>query len=220
MADLELPEGWASAAQPGWPAIDASAGLETSRVWPETVRVVGLPVPSRFELLVARPAGRENAFAIALEFTASDSGDITLTCARALPGAPDLDKALDALLSPQRTVSWWKKKALKDLMDRLTSEAITGAIPMPDETLAKALQARDVISKQIAGTPMSRKRNRITRKDLENVRDIYMGADAKPTQAVERALQVSYATAANLVARARKDGLIGPAVRGKPDPRK
>lgn len=175
-------------------------------------------MPGQFELTVWLPEdGTKPSTTAALEFLIGADKDIALVAVLSLDA--DIDRTMDRLRKHQ-PIPWWKHKAIMQYADQ-TSRAILTAVGEASPQDVPAFKAAGLAAmERLRSVPTTRRRNRIDDERLREVADVYMTAESRPTATVAERLHISPSTAAHLVGRARKEGKIPPAVRGKPDPRK
>lgn len=119
-----------------------------------------------------------------------------------------------AILRSMRSMDQWKRLALMSLFADQAEATVRLEEKVTGETVPQQNRA-DIVGEAIrsaAGTPVARRRNRITMSHLEDVADVYRAAwraGDPPTEAVKAHFQTSHSTAARWVGMARKAKLLG-----------
>lgn len=206
--DIKLPQGVA---------------LEVSSGDARKVLVGSSLVPAAFDMTVSWGAGAGDEWKAVLTLHADpDAGEMVLGCVQS--SHADVDEVIDRLRK-YRPITWWKRRAVVEWV--LNDASFSFEVPslgVPWEAHSEAqrmaiteglIRAEGAIM-SAASVPVTRRRDRVTLKLLQEVATVYKEAWAggnNPTAAVSKHFHKSHSTAARWVGLARKhEGVdLGPA---------
>lgn len=197
---------------PGW-----SFQPRTSRAEPVGhAQVHQIMVPSMFETFVFTPhaQGPEHSDVQIYLMYAVSKGEIKLR----LVYSPthEVDEAI-AWLRSDRPLTEWLRIALMDMAASSATAAIprvNGAGERVGATATEVVRVAQLAIQEAHGTPLRRRRDRVTDELLREVAEVYQAAQAKgqpPTMTVAEQFYKSHSSAARWVSRARKAGHLPPA---------
>lgn len=198
----------------------------TLEVAPGTTRkvLVGSSlVPAEFGMAVKWGAGSSGEWKAVLTFAADpDAGEVVLKCVQS--SHKDVDEVIDHLRK-HRPITWWKRRAVVEWV--LNDASLSFEVPSLDlawedhteaqrAAITQGLIRAESAIMSAASVPVTRRRDRVTLKLLQEVAAVYKEAWAgghNPTVAVGKHFHKSHSTAARWVGLARKhDGVdLGPA---------
>jgi hypothetical protein len=185
-------------AAPGWSDEDV----------PESVTLGKLQVPERFRLLV-RETDRSDAHEVSAIVAYFEVRDAAIELRQVFADPDEVPEALDYLRG-QRAIEEWKRMALMMLAADATAFELRARGATDPEAVGAAIR-------RAHGTPLARRRNRITGAHLQQVAETYREAwqtGEPPTQAVALHYGVSHSTAARWIGQARNHGHLGPPAPG------
>lgn len=215
----DVPVGLQDFPSDGWPGFVRAAETD-----PVPLRIAGFDAPQTFHTtIVPTTAGGRplDEWELQLLFRA-DVEEQSILLAGALSNGLELNDALDRVRKA-RPLRWWQRRALihvvSDVSERSAAFQFYDGedgwdVDVPDDVHDEAAQWRAQQGRAAEAVQLGQRRNRVNRQLLEEVATVYRAAHEAgdpPTQAVAEHFGRPHSTAARWVARARKDGLLGPA---------
>jgi hypothetical protein len=216
----DVPVGMQDFPGEGWPMFSASPEVN-----PTPVSIGGFNAPQTFHSTIVptdkdgRPLDED--WILTLLFGVDVEAQQILVSG-AIAGGSELTELLE-LVRSARPLRWWQRRALLHVVGDITERAAAFSFYEGEEPWDATVDD-DEVHRDAAGWeasqgraaerfPLGRRRNRVTVQLLTEVAQTYREAweaGEPPTRAVSAHFNTSHSTAARWVARARKDGLLGP----------